>query len=1118
MLAQQKLINAFPLPFHHKQKNRMFQSRNKTIKENALSKGNINDMLTKQLSEIELDQPDFGQTKYGKSLAKKYRSSVDRYKGRKIPNLYGVIMPSGLGKTTLSKKYGFLDPDEILPDEDEQQLIEIRREMLGSDNPNWNYHNDLWYSKTYRLLSRIKFQKPIVILCHTEEYCLEIGAHPLCAISTLGDVGLRIENGRDTVDYRFGIMNRRIVLNYTIASKLHIINTLSEAEIVCVGYAMQRMEIPHPYQCQVFPIAPRGYKDAPDWILRGLYEGHELTELEDYHRSGCIPDCVVQYNLLRSYDLVSDFGMHDSAQQWLRVLHLIDKNVGVETAYTIPDSFPHRSRLEADRCGVALTAVIKRYNLEDNIEVKRILRSHVGSSHTLVTAIIIYYATTVRHMRHELYHAVMDSRILCVPEKMFVSVNKEAYTYVRVSKEFMAIKLSSLEQRQLMYIQTMVGRKMYKVDPTDEIQDRSKKRRPYVAYDGYGWSAHEYRNQFTSAVKWLYRGAGNVKLRGFDRLIEFWVKRSEYVAKGSTVLSEEFEKKYKITIMMNDIIREVEKRHNKKSLFEQDGILELVAKLIIDKWGTNRSKAVPKMNEIGAERVLFPGELIQYIVMACVYFSFAELFPIGSTNLFTISQEHIFKYDMRLRDTLEGLLGDGNWHKDRFFCFDFKNFNGQHSVEDMIEITNGLILHAPTHGDFLHLCVRWIEDSYANMKILDEFGGEHDALVGLFSGWMFTMLMNCMCNDVYHSIANMSSIKLFGRSCLVSREGFGDDAASRIKYMEQGALMYSILKRIGYEANSIKQLIGKTQEFLRVMYDDQGNLGTCICRLIATFVSGNLEHEPIGIKELVQSKYEVIELLYSRGMSEEDCDILWECCLAKWGRIRQGENWTRIDDTVLHGRLEDGGFGIPDKDGCLYHLNSHIPEPTIDVDVRVPGMLAAMDRVKEAASELRKLGLDYRPNLVDITRIAKDSYDTQQILDHMAADHIDQHMWIVKYDIREKIPVRRGLVDYGEALNLFIWLEREDKVLHKFAKWNQYKLYLGIDVVKLNSALGNYDFARANSFSPGTLHYPRVAEYLKTHFTEYIRAKLLRREIDVDLGIRMYANLCETWYMVMATK
>lgn len=55
---------------------------------------------------------------------------MGRYEARKRENILALVMPCGHGKSSLAKKYGMIDVDDLLSDEQHQEAVEDRLALV----------------------------------------------------------------------------------------------------------------------------------------------------------------------------------------------------------------------------------------------------------------------------------------------------------------------------------------------------------------------------------------------------------------------------------------------------------------------------------------------------------------------------------------------------------------------------------------------------------------------------------------------------------------------------------------------------------------------------------------------------------------------------------------------------------------------------------------------------------------------------------------------------------------------------------------------------------------------------------------------------------------------------
>jgi len=279
--------------------------------------------LQKIISEriVKFTNSKFANDKEGENYHIQLNSSMDRYQTYRKENLYAIILPSGMGKSTTCKKFGCIDVDDIVFELDVQnRLVDMREKLLLKRDASWVEHNQLWYSSLRRGLDPLVFDKPEIIMVHTEECALEIGAHPLVAVTTDTDMGLK---ERSQFERALGRLNRMTVKLQTKTVPLFTVDNFYDMQRYVWGCIFQVKEVPAPLQWvrgEYEGPMPAGYSDnTPDWILRGWLIKDGLRIVEGYFKQGMVPAVVVSYYSEIMFGIYGEEGATNMSTMWVKL-------------------------------------------------------------------------------------------------------------------------------------------------------------------------------------------------------------------------------------------------------------------------------------------------------------------------------------------------------------------------------------------------------------------------------------------------------------------------------------------------------------------------------------------------------------------------------------------------------------------------------------------------------------------------------------------------------------------------------------------------------------------------------------------------------------------------------
>ncbi|AJA37498.1 putative RNA-dependent RNA polymerase [Persea americana chrysovirus] len=971
-----------------------------------------------------------GSSKCTIEYMRSMRSSVDRFNEREIPGLYALIIPSGGGKSTAAKEWGFLDIDNIIGNQEAmEKLVLARREMIRWGTNKWEEHNREWYDMVHSVLSRYNFEeKPNVILVHTEEMAFEVGATPLAAlIPSKGLHNARLGN-RNELERILAVDNLRIVENRTKSVDVYTYNTWQELEQYLACLVWDVMEIPAPFRA--FKKKPEngwpaGYgEDVPMWVMQGrISDDVDIKVVEKLFDEGAIPGICLSYYTEKMYGIkrLESEGLRDGSM-WIDICCEINDcgNMG-EIGYQevmngdLNEIYPYESKMAMNKRSVGLRRLMENVDTSRNDIMKEVLMKRKGSNQNLVTSIIIWVGGVLVGLRPEIQEAVLKSGVLLIPDDNWIDMCKQVHDLVRTTRQFFGVKVNAQETQRLMYMHMLYGRFTYDVDEDSEIEKRERELDgTKMAYCGGEWSSEEYDKLEVEGIRDAYRRlCDGVAYTRIGEFVEFWKRRRSWAAKGSTVIYEG-EKKYIIQIV-DKVVHELELRHNKKSLFEDGTETMKILNSVIEGVGRNDSKIVPKY-ESAAKRALLPGNLYHYIVFSYVLWAFEAGVAVGDVRLGNVRDESFHAFDDKLETGLTR------------FTYDFSDFNAQHSRKSMARVIS-LLGECVDPVDSMKFCLKWLSISFGKMELVKKDGTKKPVKSGMYSGWRGTTWINSVLNHAYMYVARICYNRINGVDPFVEYEGAGDDVDGVVKDISVAGKLYAITLRMGLESNVTKQLFGKRAEFLRVTYE-RGYAGASICRALGNFVSGNWEGEGGTVSEKMSAAIENIMSMGRRGLEEIMVRILYRCILGHMGRIFEGEEWLPISPCILHGRIEDNGFGIPDADGFIYELESKAPAPEGWLGyIRMPARSASEDWVDIIEDEVREKGYKIKDRDRLVEMLARDSYDIKSVADRFGTQISPEEWkryWRFKCEVVKKWSVETTETDEGLLMEFLEWLGSEE--------------------------------------------------------------------------------------------
>jgi hypothetical protein len=958
-------------------------------------------------------------------------NSLDRYNkyAASNTNLYAVIVPAGGGKTSLCEYKGYLDVDAIAGSHAiYNKIISERRQALNNCAPNPS-SNSRWFELMRETLDRFKRPEPVIVLVHSEETAAEIGAR-ICG-AFLPTKKLHAEGKKDRTQIG------RLLCDDTYDTIQHCTRSVEVAKYKSWGeldfftayVSWQHVPVPAPLE-----FAPRrfdwseetfyGYdRSVPEWVLRGERRTVEgLGAVKALWTKGLVPNCCFAFYSKHVAGVVPQ-SVNSAFQQreWLELMaRMTDaSNKGFVPFDTIRgqdyfETYPHKDKKGAACAQIGLKDLMTFSNARDHPMVRHVMEHRVGDPHNLVSGIIMWIFGVASHLRTEVQDLIMSSQMLLVRSQDWVRVHKELHKLVRSCGSFFGLPLTMRERTALMYTYMLYGRELYELNVNDEVMKRQRELDgEKKSFDGSGWTVTQYDNDIEAGIKDAYsRLKESVPPDRVTSFLDFWEKRRDWAAKGSTVRTDT-SKKVMFGITVDDAVEFIRSRHNKKSLFECASEEPQLISEVLDV-GRNDTNAVPKY-ECGAERVLLPGNLAHYVVFSYLLHIFEAAGAVGAVRLNTDRDGSIKAFDHKLEES----------DCDRF-AYDFADFNAQHSNKDMA-LAVSLLEECTPYDATLAWCIAWVSESFSRMELYYK-----DSFIrlksGLFSGWRGTTWINSVLNHAYMYVARCCHLRLYGSEGFTFFEGTGDDVDCTTEGLAAAGRLYAITQEIGLESNLGKQLFGDTGEFLRVTYED-GDAAASVCRALSSYISGNWEGDGGTSVERLVAGVANIGVLYRRGLSSSACDFLYTRLLDKWGRFKYQGEWKDMSPCVVHGTKESGGLGVPDRDGCVWVLEDKVPPaPSLTASLRFKEVDASLDAVRLLANRVQPMGWQLVREKDLVSALAKDSYDVsravQKLTDVVQSDEWAR-FWGHYSRIKQKISYSVKDVDRAVLEEFMFWSEEE---------------------------------------------------------------------------------------------
>lgn len=196
-------------------------------------------------------------------------------------------------------------------------------------------------------------------------------------------------------------------------------------------------------------------------------------------------------------------------------------------------------------------------------------------------------------------------------------------------------------------------------------------------------------------------------------------------------------------------------------------------------------------------------------------------------------------------------------------CYDYDDFNSQHSVSSMQAVINAwLSVYARHLTPEQVTAVDWTSRSLDKMIVKDDLGtGTHYTAKGtLFSGWRLTSFVNTVLNWVYLEKAGLSQN-------VIKSIHNGDDVYAVTSTLGDAMQLVSNAANMGIRAQVTKMNIGTIAEFLRMDLRTTNITGKqYLSRACATLVHGRVESsEPNSALDAMEADAERITAMVHRG-------------------------------------------------------------------------------------------------------------------------------------------------------------------------------------------------------------------------------------------------------------
>jgi hypothetical protein len=850
-------------------------------------------------------------------------------------NLFAIVMPVAAGKSYYSKKYNLIDVDELCHDTPLfDRIAEYRDRCTKGQTTNrktWETHNKLWYDYLNVRLDQLVLNKRTIIMVHTEELAMAIGATVMVAICPTEDVikkGLVARNQRNLIT--LALHNRRTVLNRTKRASVAQPKSWEATESIVKYAVSQLMPTPAPLKdTDRADKLPAGWTSwEPLAMLYGAYDYITDDEVEAQYAAGMIP--LVAYQDYYKVKYGRCVGDKEDKVEWFDILNAIDateqrtkyardnkiRRSRVKGPLTY-EHFPPYSKRNASTQLVRTNDILTLENYDSTTH--DIVAAHFGQPEHYLCNLLCWYVMVASQFTPLVREALIRSKILETPMEAMMIHGKAIGNYVRSSKLFGSLPLTDFEYENLQYMYCLCGSVPYDMAPEAEIAKRMDLQMDKFSYAKGTWSTSQYHRDVVESIHELANEA-DIRYGEVQEFFDWWDTRKEELVAGAT--GETFgigHKKQMIKIIdgTGRVWKELHENVPKTGLLEENVLSEFFQKMECSSY----TKVSAKHGEQGKQRAILSADIVHYLLFSYLLSRFRKLSNWGGTLL----GEHFEDQGiLEMRHAVHDAIG-----LKKFLMYDYDDYNSQHSLLDMATLFQILYNN---HPEPMKLITAWCIKSFENLRIYD--GEQYQSInSGLMTGWRTTQFINTLLNGVYCRVIIKNYTRLYGYDPISSYVGSGDDCEMGVLQTKDMIQLYEVTEKIGFASQESKQMftLDSRKEFLRMMHINGVTRGS-LTRLLPRAISGNVEgdKESNTPEQRLMSGIEVCNLLVKRGLLENHKLFLQSCIIKKMGRFRGKEGFQRMCDTLIHAPRSLGGLGVPDKSGHLW-LTDYRNKPNVQL-------------------------------------------------------------------------------------------------------------------------------------------------------------------------------------------
>ena len=597
--------------------------------------------------------------------------------------------------------------------------------------------------------------------------------------------------------------------------------------------------------------------------------------------------------------------------------------------------------------GTAVKIVARAYKKKSKQEkrniahrVHEILRCLEGEDASWAAALILYFASGCEGL-DAVWSYMEERRMLQMERLSFLAYTKELTTLVhKFGKPPVGMLKFDDDDRQQVrayyawqYLHVLVGRGNFSDEREEEVADRQKDLPGKRAFDvaKQKWTEAQYQTDMDDVADRLrenvVRAGYGTKLLTFDAFWqELWCLGTQgFAAQSKFMLNitrklngqkAATSKRYMIRLTKKGAISLLSKAELRKRL-EEDGICSSTGSL---------------KYEEEAVRTLFAGDVVHYLISAWATAKLEESMYRGSSIVTDLGLQAIDELKFMLR------MSEHMHRRTWAFAYDFRNFNAQHSKQDMKRYYQ-LLKEAGTQIDHNY---DWIRAMDGLLESVDNTcrraTGDKKfvrALSGLLFGIRATQGINTSMNISYMDVINRCVDRIIRSTFTLDSKSHGDDLNALIDSWLCGILMFYCAQEIGYVAQDLKVTLeaGRTQ-YLRIAYGRDRSLNGYLARAIARFTS--TEWKPRYRSLLADRLGELnaqISLLRRRGMCQEMANATFDVMRQFYGGEGSGlPGYVKLSDALAHSCVESNGAGIlhtEDDEEPIYLIAECMPRAPI---------------------------------------------------------------------------------------------------------------------------------------------------------------------------------------------